>query len=673
MTARRRAHQHRPARSKHRSAPAASPRFSLTYLDRSADPLTSFYDFATGAWRASHPIPPDKADWNAFWELRERNARLLHAIAEEARRQPGRSPAHRLVGTFYRAELDTRRRNRLGYAPIARDLASIARTRTLTDLLQRLAELHSSGVTGLFEMSAYPDRRKSDRYALYAWQGGLALPDREYYLSPSFARIRERYRIHVRRNFGLAGWSTQEARAAAATVVGIETELARASRTRVEERDVVANYHRLERRELLERFARIPWTAYFEARDIEGTEYLVVGQPEFLEKAETLLAERPIEDLQTYLTWHLLHASARHLTTEAGKEHFEFFRRALLGQQKPEPAWRRALYDVDELVGEALGALFVARHFPPSSRTRMAELVEDLRQVFTDRLRSLDWMTEATRKKALAKFARFEARIGHPDRFRDYTGLELSTTDHLENVRRANVFESRRRLARIGGPVDREEWFMTPPTVNAYFNATQNEIFFPAGILQPPFFDPDADDAVNYGAIGAVIGHEITHGYDDQGRRFDEDGNLRDWWSDDDAREFAKRAQQVVLQYSAAEPLPGLHVNGELTLGENIADFGGVRLALEALHRKLARDPPSRRTVGTLTPEQRFFLSYAQIWRQNCREEEIRRRVTVDPHAPGRFRAEIPLRNLDAFRDAFAPLSKGPAGPLPPASSVTIW
>ncbi len=649
------------------------PRFSLAYLDRTADPFASFYDFATGAWRAGNPIPPDKPDWNAFWELRERNARLLRAIADDARRRPGRTAAHRLVRTFYRAALDRARRDRLGFAPLRQELTALGRLRSIPELGRRLAALHSVGVTGLFEVWAYPDRKQSDRYALYAWQGGLALPDREYYLGPQFAAIREKYAVHVERVFALAGQAGEAARSASRTVVALETELARASRTRVEERDVVANYHRFDRTEFFGKFPGIPWKEYFRARGLARTEYVVVGQPEFLARVERLLAERRLEEIRTYLAWQLLHASVPHLSGAAEREHFEFFRRTLLGQPRPEPDWRRALYDLDELLGEALGELFVARHFPAASRARMLQLVADLREVFTERLRTLDWMTEATRRRALAKFARFEAKIGHPERFREYTGLVLSPTDHLGNVRRANAFESRRRLARVGRPVDRDEWDMTPPTVNAYFSATQNEIFFPAGILQPPFFDPTMDDAVNYGAIGAVIGHEITHGYDDQGRRFDADGNLRDWWSEEDAREFSARAEQVVAQYAKAEPLPGLHVNGELTLGENIADFGGVRLALEALRRRLARDPAARRSIDGLTPEQRFFLAYAQIWRQNCREEEIRRRVTVDPHAPGRFRAEIPLRNLPEFRTSIAPLRKGDAPAPAPGPSVTIW
>ncbi len=649
------------------------PRFSVAYMDRSVDPARDFYDFATGGWRRANPIPADKVDWNAFWELRERNALLLRSVAERAREGPGRRTPRRVVADLYAAAVAMGPRNRRGFGPIRKDAGRIARLRSTGELFRLLAELHTDGVSGLFEALSSPDRKKSDRYAFYLWQGGLALPDRDYYLLPTFEKVREEYRAHIARLEKLSGATPASARHRAAVVLDLETELARASRSRAEERDVLANYHRYERRELYEKFPHLPWKEYLGSLGLAAVDYVVVGQPEFFEGLASLLRSRPLDEWKTYLTWHLLHTAAPELHDAAVDENFVFFRRALQGQKEPEPAWRLAVRTVDVHAGEALGELFVAEHFSPASRARVAELISDLRGVFTDRLRTLGWMTEATRRKALAKFARFEARIGHPDRYREYSALTTSPRDHFGNVRRARAFESRRRLDRVGAPVDRAEWEMTPPTVNAYFNPSQNEIFFPAGILQPPFFDPDADEAVNYGGIGCVIGHEITHGYDDQGRRFDEDGNLKDWWTPTDEKEFLARAKGIVAQYSAAEPLPGSHINGELTLGENIADFGGVSLAFDALQRRLAREPSLRRTIDGLSPEQRFFLSYGQIWRQNCREEELRRRLTVDPHSPGRFRVEIPLRNLPSFREAFSI----PGGPAAPGSGrgapVAIW
>ena len=325
----------------------------------------------------------------------------------------------------------------------------------------------------------------------------------------------------------------------------------------------------------------------------------------------------------------------------------------MLGQEEPEPRWKRAALVIDVSLGEALGALYVGRHFPPEARARMRELVDDLRSVFHDRLAAREWMSEATRQRALAKFARFTAKIGHPDTFRDYSSVQVVRDDYLGNVRRARAFEVHRQVVRVGQPVDRTEWGMTPPTVNAYFSPVRNEIVFPAGILQPPFFDVTMDDAVNYGGIGAVIGHEITHGYDDQGRKYGADGNLNDWWTESDAREFDRRARQVVEEYNRYEPLPGLCVNGELTLGENLADLGGLSIAYEALQRRLAKEPSRRKSVDGLSPEQRFFLSWAQVWRQTCREPETRRRIVTDPHSPGPFRARGAAGNLDAFFDAF--------------------
>jgi len=380
---------------------------------------------------------------------------------------------------------------------------------------------------------------------------------------------------------------------------------------------------------------------------------LNVRQPEFFTSLDKLLTERPLSEWQTYLRWHLLHSSAPYLQAAVEEENFNFYGKVLSGQQEQEPRWQRAARVIDGQLGEALGQLFVEKHFPPTALARMTALVENLKAVLRDRLNKLDWMTEATRVKALAKFERFTQKIGHPDKFRDYSSVEIRPDDYLGNVRRAEVFESHRQLTRVGKPVDLTEWHMTPETVNAYFNPSQNEIVFPAGILQPPFFDIEMDDAVNYGAIGVVIGHEMTHGYDDQGRKYDADGNLNDWWTADDAKAFDARAQKVVDQYSAYEPLPGLHVNGKLTLGENIADLGGTSIAFEALQRALAKDPSKRKVVDGFTTEQRFFISLSQIWRINCREAEIRRLVTVDPHSPGQFRAIGPHVNLQAFYDAF--------------------
>jgi putative endopeptidase len=644
------------------------PRFSIQYMDRSADPATRFYDYATGTWRRENPTPADKAVWGAGAELLDRNYRLIRQILESAAADstaPVSSP-RRQVGDLYASALAIERREALGLDPVRPLLDRIGQATASSDLIPLLAELHDAGVYGIFQPFAYPDRNRSTVYAFYVYQGGLSLPDREYYLADSFAAQREAFRSHVGRVFRLAGVSDTEADAAATTVLEIETELARVSRSATDLRDDTKNHHPCPVDELATRFPGIAWDKYLATRRADVAGYVVVGQPEFFEAVGAPLSQRPVGEWQVYLRWQVLHDNAPYLSKAFEEANFEFFHHSLQGQAEPEPDWKRAALTVDQQLGEALGRLYVERHFPPEARARMVDLVADVCAVFRDRLNRVDWMTAPTRQKALAKFDRFTAKIGHPDRYRDYSPVVIRRDEYAASRQRAVAFEIRRQMDRIGKPVDRTEWEMTPPTVNAYFSPTQNEIVFPAGILQPPFFDVTMDDAVNYGAIGAVIGHEITHGYDDQGRRFDADGNLVDWWGEADAREFEARAKQVVDEYNRLEALPGVFVNGELTLGENIADGGGVSLAYEALQRRLARDGASRTRIDGLTPEQRFFVSWAQVWRQNCREAERRRRLTMDPHSPGEFRAVAPLTALPEFAEAFPahePSSAACAGP----------
>jgi putative endopeptidase len=503
-------------------------------------------------------------------------------------------------------------------------------------------------------------------------QGGLSLPDRDYYLKDSFATQREAYREHVKKMFELLGERPEAAAAHAVTVLELETALAKASRTRVELRDPNKNYNKFDTATLIAASPAMPWKLYLSDRDLASIPYAIVGQPEFLEAVNQLLRQRPLADWKVYLSWHLLHASAPFLPYAVEEENFNFFQKTLSGQQEPEPRWKRASHVIDRSIGEALGQLYVEKYFPPAAKARMLELVNNLKTVFRDHLDKVAWMTDATRVKALAKFNRFSQKIGYPDHFRDYSSIKIRRDDYLGNVRRAAAFEEHREIARVGKPVDKTEWGMTPPTVNAYFNPLQNEIVFPAGILQPPFFDPTMDDAVNYGGIGVVIGHEITHGYDDEGRKFDADGNLNEWWTDADAKAFEARAEKVVREYDGFEPLPGLPVNGKLTLGENIADLGGVTIAFDALERALAQDPSKRKTIDGFSPEQRFFISFAQIWRTNIRDAEARRLVTVDPHSPGQFRAVGPLMNFQPFYDAFGIKPGDPMWRAPDVRAV-IW
>jgi putative endopeptidase len=630
------------------------PAFSISYMDRSVSPAVDFYSFADGGWVKSNPVPADKSRWAAFAELAERNSYLIHVILEDAAASESpKGTSRQEVGDFYTSAMDTNRLEELRFQPIAADLKRVDDLKSTGELFRLLAQFHDAGVGGFFSAGAGPDARQSSIYALELDQGGLSLPDRDYYLKESFAAQRQQYREHITKMFTMLGEKPEEAAAHAGTVLDLETELAKASRTRVELRDPNKNYNKVAKDELLKQNPSMAWQVYLAERDLPAVPYAIVGQPEFFEALGKLVQARPLSDWKVYLRWHLLTASAPYLFHDAELEDFNFFGKILSGQPEQEPRWKRASGTLNSAIGEAVGQLYVEKYFPPEAKARMNDLVENLKTVFRDHLQKVDWMTEATRAKALAKFARFTQKIGYPDKFRDYSSIDIKRDDYLGNVRRAAAFEVHRRMARIGQPVDRTEWNMTPPTVNAYFNPLQNEIAFPAGILQPPFFDVSMDDAVNYGAIGVVIGHEITHGYDDEGRKYDADGNLNEWWTPEDSKEFDARAQKVVDEYNAFEALPGVHVNGKLTLGENLADLGGVSIAYDALERTLAKDASKRKSIDGFTPEQRFFISFAQVWRTNIREAEARRRITVDPHSPGRFRAVGPLVNYQEYFDAF--------------------
>ncbi|MEM0128766.1 MAG: M13 family metallopeptidase [Thermoplasmata archaeon] len=664
--------------------PPASPRFSEEYLDRSVSPSEDFYRYATGGWIDTHPVPADKARWSAFHELAEYNAWVLREILGRAagtdppRRPPLPRPAdipdrsRALVGAFYRAAMDRARRDRRKAAPLRGDLARIRGLRSVPEVILATADAHRTGTAPLFEWFVAPDQRDSSTYAFYLYQGGLSLPDREYYLEERFAPLRRQFVSHIGRMLPRAGVGRSTARAAARSILRIETELARAGRSRTDLRDPEKNYHRFPIEEADRRYPHLAIRAYLRRLGPRRSPWLVVGQPEFFDAVDRLLTSVPVEDWRRYLAWHLLHSAAPHLDRATDRENFRFFHRAILGQRKPEPDWRRATMMVDSLLGEALGRLYVREHFPSTARRKVEELVEDLTSVMRDRLSTVPWMTGATRAAALAKLARFRSKIGHPRRFRTYAGLRVAANDHWGNVLRARSFEARRNLRRVGLPVDREEWEMTPPTVNAYFHPSMNQIVFPAGILQPPFFDAGADDALNYGGIGVVIGHEITHGFDDQGRKYDAEGNLRDWWTAEDDREFQRRARRIIDQFSQYEPLPGLKIQGALTAGENIADLGGVSIAFEALTRRLRDGRTPREPIHGFTPEQRFFLAYAQIWRMNVREEEARRLLTVDPHSPGRFRVIGPLANFPPFWEAFG-IPQGSPMRRPDDARVEIW
>jgi putative endopeptidase len=649
------------------------PRFSLDYMDRQVEPGKDFYKYADGTWVKDNPVPPDKSRWGAFMELRDRNWYLVRDILDSTGKAAvqNNSPAQK-VADFYRSAMDTNRLEQLGLKPIDRDLKRIDRVESSEDLLRLLADLHAHGVSAFFGHSVSPDAKNSSVYVYYLGQGGLGLPDRDYYLNEKFAAVREQYVAHMVKMLSLLGDSPAAAKADAQTVMEIETALAKASKARADLRDPIANYHKYKVADFLSQFPGVDFNIYLEAAGLGKITELVVRQPEFFQALYQLGSTHQLEDWKAYLRWHVLRDTAPFLNAAAEDESFAFYGKVLSGQEVQEPRWQRTAKVIDGEIGEALGQLFVAKHFPPEAKVRMNELVGNIKVVFRARLEHLDWMTPATRAKALAKFDRFSEKIGHPEKFRDYSSVEIRANDYLGNVQRAEFFEYNRQTSRVGKPVDRTEWHMTPQTVNAYFSPPLNEIVFPAGILQPPFFDVTLDDAVNYGGIGVVIGHEITHGYDDQGRKYDAEGNLNDWWTAADAQAFETRAQRVVNQYNGYEALPGLYVNGKLTLGENIADLGGLSIAYEALQRALAKNPSQRKKIDGFTPEQRFFISMSQIWRTNCRDAEVRKLIVTDPHSPGQFRAIGAHVNLQEFYDAFD-IKAGAAMWRDPGLRAKIW
>ncbi len=633
--------------------------FSIEHMDTSADPMQDFFTYTSGNWLKNNPVPPDKSSWNSFSELSESNYLKLKEILESCMKNgSGGNKVEKMLGDFYASSLDTERLEKLRFSPVSEYMDRISRINKTEDVLETLAFLHLNGIFPLFEISSKTDEKNSSVYGLYFDQGGLVLPDRDYYLSDNFKEVLDRYVEHIKRVFTIYGYSDIKATESAKAVISVETAIAKASRNRTDLRDAEKNYNRVSMKELQGRFPGLDLKRYSELMGVPEIDYIIMGQPEYFEFLDSEMARLSHESLKLYLMWHVFNSSAEFLFSEVQEEHFDMFGRTIMGQKEQEPRWKRAVRVIDQQVGEALGELYVKKYFDDEARERMARMVNDLREVFLDRLKNLSWMTEGTRKKAIGKFEKFRTKIGHPEKFRDYSSVEIRRDDYFGNVCRAASFELNRQIARAGSPVDKGEWWMTPSTVNAYFSPPDNEIVFPAGILQPPFFDTSVDAAVNYGAIGAVISHEITHGYDDQGRKYDENGNIKDWWTKEDEGNFMSMAKEVVHLYSSMEVLPGMKVNGELTLGENIADFGGVSIAYEALQRRLSKEPELRKNIDGLTPEQRFFISYGQIWRQNIREAMVKLLVTVDPHSPNKFRATLPVYSHSAFEVAFSKLSK---------------
>jgi len=628
-------------------------------MDTSVKPGDDFFRYANGAWVKRTEIPPEYSRWGAFNELIEHNNDALHAIAEQASTtsvDPKLAPETQKVGDYYAGGMDEKTIEAQRTQPLEEEFKRIDGIKDRADLLAEIAHLHTIGIEAFFGFGAGQDSKDSSRDIAQAVQGGLGMPDRDYYTKQDadMKEKRQKYVAHVTKMLTLLGEPAEKAAEDAKKIMALETKLAEASRTRVQLRDPIKNYNKMGAQQLQDLTPDWNWSDYFKTIDLVAPGDINVRQPEFFKAANDLFKATSMEDWKAYLRWHLIDATAPHLSKDFVDENFNFNERVLRGTEQIKPRWKRVIMSEDGDIGEALGKLYVAFYFPPEAKARALELVNNLKEALADRIKTLEWMDEPTKQEALKKLAAFTVKIGYPDKWLDYSLLQIDRGPYVLNAMRAAQFEADRDIKKIGKPVDRTDWGMTPPTVNAYYNSNMNEIVFPAGILQPPFFYANADDAVNYGAIGAVIGHEMTHGFDDQGRQFDAKGNLRDWWTPKSAAEFKKRSGAIVQQYNEYQPLPGLHVNGELTQGENIADIGGVKLAYAALQKALDKHPEERnKKIDGFTPEQRFFLSFAAIWRQKVRDEDQKLRLTTDPHSPGQFRVNGPLSDLPEFQKAF--------------------
>ncbi len=655
-----------------------SPPIDPKNMDTSVKPQDDFFQYANGAWIKRTEIPPEYTRWGSFNELIEHNNDALHDIAEKAQNtkvDPRMAPETEKVGDFYASGMDENTIESLRTKPLDAEFKAIEAINDRASLLQQIARLHSMGIDVLFDFGAQPDAKDSTHELAQAAQGGLGLPDRDYYTKTDTAskKLRDQYVEHVAKMLTLLGDPPAKASDEARKILALETKLAEASRTRVQLRDPIKNYNKMPVKQLQGLTPDWNWNDYFRALDLLAPQNVNVHQPEFFKTADQVFKDTPMDDWKAYLRWHLIDATAPDLSKDFVDENFNFHDRTLRGAQQIKPRWKRVITSEDEAVGEALGKLYVAFNFPPEAKARALELVNNLKEALADRIKTLEWMDQPTKEQALKKLAAMQVKIGYPNKWLDYSLLKIDRGPYVLNEMRASQFETNRELSKIGKPVDRTEWGMTPPTVNAYYQPNRNEIVFPAGILQPPFFYANADDAVNYGGIGAVIGHEMTHGFDDQGRQFDADGNLRDWWSPKSAAEFKKRSQAVVNQYNEYEPLPGMHVNGELTQGENIADIGGVKLAYAALQKALDKNPQAReQKIDGLTPEQRFFLSFAAIWRSKIREEDQKLRLNTDPHSPAQYRVNGPLSDLPEFAKAFNAPDGSPMV-RPADKRVNIW
>lgn len=644
----------------------------LDNLDTTVAPGTDFYRYACGGWMENNPLGDQYARFGSFDQLAETNTERINGLIEDIASRKGVKGDEAKVGMLYNIAMDSAKLNADGMAPIVSYLQRIDAVTDNAGLQQLVAVMMREAFDPYFFVFASVDEKNSTKNLLQIYQSGLTLGNRDYYLSDdeNNRNIREKYVGHIGRMFSLAGFDEKSAKKASESVMRVETALAGAHFDNLTLRDPYRNYHKMPYREFVSRFPGMDWDSFMSVLGADNVDTLNVSQLEPLAKAVELITEGNIDDQKNYLKWKVIDAAAPYLSDAFVAENFEFYGKVISGQKEIKPRWKRAVATVDGVLGEEVGRMYVEKYFPPRAKERMITLIDNLKKSLGERISALEWMSDSTKEKALEKLSTFYVKVGYPDKWRDYSALEIKNDSYFANIVRASVFEYDYLISKAGKPVDRTEWHMTPQTVNAYYNPTTNEICFPAGILQYPFFDMDADDAFNYGAIGVVIGHEMTHGFDDQGRLYDKNGNLADWWSQSDADNFKARAQVLVDWFDAIEVLPGLYANGSLTLGENIADFGGIQVAFQAFRNATAS--AQLPVKDGFTPEQRFFIAYANLWATNIRDEQIRYLTQMDVHSLGEWRVNAILPHVQAWYDAFGIVPEDGMY-LAPEKRASIW
>ena len=650
------------------------PAIDLANFDLTTAPSEDFYQYACGGWMEANPLTPEYARYGIFDQLEKENNEKLKALIEELGSTPQKpGSVGEKIRMMYEMGLDSLKRNADGAAPVMEQLAAINAVSNHKELSAMAGRIHVESASPFFGFYIGADEKNSTMNLLQFYQGGISMSDRDYYLleDESTVKIRYAYRQYIDRLFVLAGYTAEEAAKAADAVLALETEIAKVSVDRATLRDVHKNYNKVTIKEFTSKYDFLDWNEFFRETGISKSTELNAGQIPFFEGLTKLLKKTSLEDQKLYLSFKLLNAASSYLSDDFVNANFDFYGRALQGKEELQPRWKSSLAIVNRSLAEAFGQMYVEKYFPASSKEKMIEMVANLQTALGERIEALEWMSEQTKSKAQEKLGTFIVKVGYPDNWKDYTALEIKNDSYWANICRTNVFAHNDMMEDEGQPVDRTEWGMSPQTVNAYYNPTTNEICFPAAILQPPFFNPDADDAVNYGGIGVVIGHEMTHGFDDQGRNYDKDGNLSAWWNEEDEEKFNERAQVLVEQYDKIVVLDSLHADGRYTLGENIADQGGLLVSYQAYMNTLkGKDVPA--DINGFTYSQRFYIGYANLWAQNLRPQEIMRRTKTDVHSLGKWRVNAALRNIEDFYTAFD-IKEGDAMYLAPEERINIW